>query len=54
VLPIAGDSITKGVEMKANFAIGHGFGIYADGTAGNAKYTGNHGRLPAKEAVVWE
>ena len=42
VLPIGGDSITKGVEMEANFVIGHGFGIYANGTAGNAKYTGNH------------
>jgi iron complex outermembrane recepter protein len=42
VLPVGGDSITKGAEMEGNFVIGHGFGIYANGTAGNAKYTANH------------
>ena len=42
VLPAGGDSITKGIEMEGNFVIGHGFGIYANGTAGNAKYTANH------------
>ena len=38
VLPVGGDSITKGIELEGNFVIGYGLGLYANGTAGNAKY----------------
>lgn len=37
-LPVGGDSITKGIELEGNLALGYGLGLYFNGTAGNAKY----------------
>ncbi len=34
----SGDSVTKGFEGETNFYISHGFSLYANGTAGTAKY----------------
>jgi iron complex outermembrane receptor protein len=34
------DSITKGFEAETNLALGYGFNLYANGTAGKATYTG--------------
>jgi iron complex outermembrane recepter protein len=29
---------TRGIEMESNFALGHGFGLYINGSIGSAKY----------------
>jgi iron complex outermembrane recepter protein len=34
------DSITNGFEAEANASLGYGFNVYANGTVGNATYTG--------------
>ena len=35
-----GPSNSKGVEAEGNIALGHGFGLYMNGTLGSAKYQG--------------
>ena len=38
VWSLPGASNTKGMEAEANAFVGHGFNVYLNGTAGNAKY----------------
>ena len=41
-----GDTVTKGFEGEANLYLTHGFGLYANGTAGSAHYVTDE--LPSK------
>ena len=39
------DTHTKGFEVEGNYAIGHGFFLYGNGTVGSAKYADTHLRV---------